>query len=102
MSESRDETGMEYRGSTKGPHYTQMAEIEASDFFEDESVNWQYCMCHATFVHKEACEFIIHSGDYEFVTSRCREMKEFGCTEDFIKAYKHAAEQGAIRVLFWA
>lgn len=102
MSESRDETGMEYRDSIKGPHYTQIADIEATEFFEDESINWRYCMCHATFSHREACEFIIHAGDPEFVENRVDEMKDFGCTEDFIKAYVGAAAAGAVRVLFWS
>lgn len=94
--------GLEFRGGNKGPHFTELAEIDATEFFEDESVNWQYCMCHATFSHKEACEFIIHSGDAEFVNHRSEEMKEFGCTKDFIDAYRKAAKQGAIRILFYA
>ena len=101
MSESRDENGMEARDKVS-PHFTTMAEVNADSYFEDESVNWKYCMCHATFSHKEACEFIIHSGDNDFVEHKVEEMKEFGCTEDFINAYKMAAASGAIRVLFWS
>lgn len=51
---------------------------------------------------KEACEFIIHSGDKEFVSNRAAEMLKYGCTQDFITAYVVAAASGAIRVLFWA
>jgi hypothetical protein len=102
MSEDRDETGMEYRDSNNGPHFTTVAEIEASDLFEDESINWKYCRCHATFSHKEACEFIIHSGDPEFVENTVDEMVSFGCTKDFIESYKLAAASGAVRVLFWS
>lgn len=101
-SECPNGDGLEFRNGNKGPHFTEMAEIDATDLFEDESINWQYCMCHATFAHKEECEFIIHAGDEEFVEYIVKEMEDFGCTKDFITAYKKAAAEGAIRVLFWA
>lgn len=81
---------------------SQIAEIDATDLFEGENINWQYCMQHATFSHKEACEFIIHIGDDEFIANCIQEMQEFGCTEDFIRAYREAKATGAWRVLFWA
>jgi len=87
--------------STSLPHFTTMAEIEASEFFPDEGVNWKYCMEHATFSHRDACEFIIHCGDGEFTKSTAERMKNFGCTIPFIDAYILASASGAIRVLFY-
>lgn len=86
------------------PTYSVMAEVEATDLFEDESINWQYCVKHASFTHNDAdvCEFIIHSGNGEFVENVVKEMKDFGCTQSFIEAYKDAAQRGVIRVMFWA
>jgi hypothetical protein len=84
------------------PDFTVTAEVEAIGLFEDENVNWRFCMEHATFTHKDACEFIIHCGDSEFVTNVIEGMKVFGCTKEFIAAYKLAADSGAVRVLFYA
>lgn len=83
------------------PHFTTMAEVEASEFFPDENVNWNYCMTQATFSHRDACEFIIHCGDPDFVKNRATHMRNFGCTPAFIDAYLLAAASGAIRVLFY-
>lgn len=83
------------------PHFTTMAEVDATDLFKDESINWHYCNEMATFSHREACEFIIHSGDNDFVERKIKEMKSFDCTEEFINAYRVAAASGAIRILFY-
>lgn len=82
-------------------HFTTMCEVEASEFFPDEGVNWKYCMEHATFVHKDACEFIIHCGDGEFTNNTAERMMNYGCTKEFIAAYKLAAASGAVRVMFY-
>lgn len=87
--------------STDLPHFTTMAEIEASAFFPDENVNWKYCVEHATFAHRDACEFIIHAGETDYVHNKAEQMKNFGCTPAFIDAYLLAAASGAIRVLFY-
>lgn len=86
-----------------------VAEVEASELFADESVNWRYCMREATFSHRKACEFVVHvgdplsaDGDVAYCDSRVVEMREFGCTEEFVEAYLEAVEEGATRVLFWA
>jgi hypothetical protein len=84
-----------------------MVEIGASELFENENVNWQYCMKHATFSHKEACEFILHIGDkdcYEksHAERTLEEMRDFGCTVEFIRCYEEAVKMGATRVLFYA
>lgn len=87
-----------------------MVEIDATAFFANESVDWKYCHHHAPFVHKEACEFILHignrdeseSGDQAFYVLELERMREFGCSKAFMKAYKQAALLGAVRVLFYA
>ena len=98
---SKDQPNPILPHSTSLPHFTTMAEVEASEFFPDENVNWNYCMEHATFSHRDACEFIIHSGDPEFVKHTATQMKNFGCTPAFRDAYLLAAASGAIRVLFY-
>ncbi len=85
---------------TKRRAKSPLVEVEASAFFQDENENWKYCVDHATFVHKEACEFIIHCGDVDFRKSTAERMKRLGCTEDFIAAYLRAATK-AVRVLFY-
>lgn len=80
-----------------------MVEIESSTLFRGENINWQYCKEHATFAHKEACEFIIHIGDdYDDWNRKIEEMKDYGCTTEFVRAYEDAARMGAVRVLFYA
>ena len=38
-------------------HFTIMAEVDATDLFKDEGVNWKYCKKHATFTHQAGeCE----------------------------------------------
>jgi hypothetical protein len=88
------------------------AEVEASDLFEGENVNWRYCLRHATFQHKDetACEFILHIGSDlmwdgdspPYWQSTVEEMRQFGCSESFVGAYLAAKEIGAVRVLFYA
>ena len=84
---------------------TVMIEIDATDFFANEG-NIHWCVCHSTFNHCEACEFIVHVGDLSTddnsLAATIAEMTEGGCTPDFIDAYRQAAELGAVRVLFYA
>lgn len=87
--------------TTDLPHFTTMAEIDATEFFKDEGVNWQYCNEQATFSHKHSCEFIIHCGDADFARSKAKDMKDAGCTIAFIDSYLLAAASGAVRVLFY-
>lgn len=86
------------------PTFEVMAEIDATGFFEDESVNWEWCVANATFVHKDACEFIVHAGAgvSSMVESIAASTRAFGCTGDFIAAYEQNAKAGAVRVLFFA
>jgi hypothetical protein len=89
----------------KGLVLSVTAEVDAGILFDNEgqvSIDWHYCAEHATFTHKSACEFIIHCGDPNFVLNTVNDMKDFGCSKQFINSYKKAAKEGAIRVLFWA
>jgi hypothetical protein len=91
-----------------------LAEIEATEMFEDESADWRYCVKEATFAHTspDACEFIFHIGDPldrrleapgdSYADHRVEEMRAFGCSEEFVGAYLEALAEGAVRVLFWA
>lgn len=87
----------------------QIAEVEW-DFVDDDNPNWKWCMENATFVHKEACEFILHIGDALGQTPEdipywlhySEDMRLGGCTEDFIAKYLEAKDNGAERVLFWS
>lgn len=86
---------------------TPLMEIEW-DFGDVTDPNWMYCNEHATFSHREACEFILHIGidpNVEAGDEHWRhvvdEMKTFGCTQEFIQAYLDAKDAGAMRVMFW-
>ena len=84
-------------------------EIDATELFDDgegnSSVNWHYCVAHATFSHQAACEFILHIGTSEgedaYWPHKLEEMRSYGCTKEFIAAYLKAKDMGATRVLFY-
>jgi hypothetical protein len=85
------------------------ASIEASELFENDNINWQFCVERATFQHKDddACEFILHIGQDplfgdSYFNLKVAEMREYGCTDEFVAAYIAACDAGAVRVLFWA
>ena len=83
------------------PHFSTMAEIEASEFIGEENDNWKWCVKNATFSHNEGCEFIIHCGDGDFTKFKAESMLKGGCSKEFVDAYKLAAASGAVRVLFY-
>ena len=85
--------------STGIPSFKVLAEIEASEFFQDESVNWEFCKGYASFSHKDACEFILPCDCFSI--ERSRKMKKYGCTIPFIDAYLQAAAMGADWVIFY-
>jgi hypothetical protein len=87
-------------------HFTVMVEVDASDLFEGDNVNWQYCNDHSSFIHKDedACEYILHVGsdeDGDVVKNTVSKMTEYGCTPEFIETYRELARAGAVRVLFY-
>jgi hypothetical protein len=87
--------------------FSVLAEVNATDLFKDDNINWKYCVEHATFAHKDndACEFILHigggPGSEHHADTIIAEMKEYGCTPAFIDAYTEVRDAGAIRVLFY-
>jgi len=91
--------------STSIPSFKVMAEIEASEFFQDEGINWEYCKEFAIFSHRDACEFIFPCsssvGNDSIGIARSEKMKAYGCTTPFIDAYLQASAMGANWVLFY-
>lgn len=79
-----------------------LAEVEAYELFRNENVNWKFCMKHAIFSHKYSCEFILHIGTNDYSERLLKKMEEYGCTKEFIDAYKAAVDADAMRVLFYA
>lgn len=82
--------------------FSVLAEIKWS--FKGEDIDWLYLRAHAAFVHQEACEFILHIGSEldksDYVEEITFEMKEFGCSSEFIQTYLDAVASGAVRVIF--
>lgn len=58
-------------------------------------------MTHATFTHRDACEFVLHIGSDSHWQSQVDEMRVGGCTTDFVDAYLAAKNAGAVRVIFY-
>ncbi len=81
-----------------------VAEIEAESFFANESVNWRYCVEHAVFQHKDACEFMIylHPCDEILFLKLQDELQRYGCTADFLAVIKEARDKEAVWALFHA
>ena len=84
-----------------------LGSIEATDLFGDENINWQWCVAHATFTHRDACEFVVYVGPSigeadSAYRSTLASMREHGCTEAFVSAYTQAAKIGALYVMFHA
>jgi hypothetical protein len=69
--------------------------------FDAEDPNWRWCVAHASFAHREACEFVLHIGSESYWTLEVEHMRQGGCTEDFIAAYLAAKDAGVVRVIFY-
>jgi len=69
--------------------------------FDDEDPNWIWCMAHASFAHREACEFILYIGSDDHSSLHVEHMRKGGCTDDFVAAYLAAKDAGAVRVIFY-
>lgn len=83
--------------------FSVLMDVDASELFEENNgINLQYCQKHATFSHKEACEYILHIGDDGYHHFVAKEMANFGCTESFITTYQNARRLGAMRILLHA
>jgi hypothetical protein len=83
-------------------HFTITAEIDATEMFADEGPDWRFCEEHATFIHVDACEYVIHCADEAYAEGKAQEMEAAGCSAEFIRAYRDAARSGALRVIFYA
>jgi hypothetical protein len=83
--------------------FSVLAEIDVPELFENESVNWRWCVQHANYQHRFACEFIIYIGpaSEDYADNVMADMKSYGCTSAFVEAYEGARESGALRVLFY-
>jgi hypothetical protein len=79
-------------------------DIDASDLFENDSLDWQYCIEHAAFSHREACEFLLHvPSDEEALEELLREMIAYDdCSEDLVDLVRAAWECRAAWLLLHA
>ena len=76
---------------------------------DHEDPNWKWCSKHATFAHRDACEYVLYIGgqlgettdDIPYWKLYVEDMRNGGCTEDFIAAYLAAKDAGAVRVIFY-
>lgn len=69
--------------------------------FDEEDPNWHWCLAHATFTHRDACEFVLHIGSDSYWQRQADEMRSGGCTAEFVDAYLTAKNAGAVRVIFY-
>lgn len=76
-------------------------DVDASGLFENESVDWKYCVERASFQHSEACEFLLHvPADEESLEEQLREMIAYDeCSEDLVDVFRAAWECRAAWIL---
>lgn len=85
-----------------------VATYDATDLFAQEesgisSPDWDWCMEHAAFSHREACEFMVYCGDdTETFKRRLGDMGRQGATQKLINHVKHARGLGAKWAMFYA
>lgn len=82
----------------------QVANIDYSDVFqlqgEDEGSDWALLNAHATFSHKEACEFILYVGSEPETLVEL--LEHFGYSKVLIDYCKAAQSLGFKYVCFYA
>jgi hypothetical protein len=81
-----------------------LAEVDAIFLFENEGVNWKYCVENCSFIHKNPknCEFILDiPSDPKDFHNEVIKMSNFGCTLKFIDTYVEANKRNFSRILFW-
>lgn len=83
--------------------YAIISEVEWS-FGGDADPNYEYCVENATFKHYEDTEYVLSLGpasDDEYFDMIVEEMKEAGCSQEFIEACRYAKLSGATYILFY-
>lgn len=80
-----------------------LAEYDVHELFADESAAWAYAVEHASFSHKEACEFMFYVGGetQDFLDSLGMHSAQ-GCPQELISYLKHARDLGATWAMFYA
>ena len=79
-----------------------LLDVDASDLFEDESPDWKYCIEHATFSHREACEFMLYIGDDTSAEVLRAHMSTNGCSQDFLALVELATKRKAVWLMLHA
>ncbi len=80
-----------------------LVEHDATSLFRDEGPDWRYCLDRAAFVHREACEFLLHVPTSGLdLTYREDELRLFGCTEGLIELLRGAHAVRASWLLLYA
>lgn len=90
--------------------FLKMISVDATELFNgfceedgEENTNWLYCNAFASFIHRDACEFLIYLADDNFFSNgMLGNMKLEGCTEEFITTVIWARGQGATWLLLHA
>lgn len=84
-----------------------LLDVDASELFEDESRDWQYCVKHAPWQRPDqaVCEFIIYIGwedGDQYSDDLCHRMKEFGCSVELLALIELAREKRAVWLMLHA
>lgn len=97
------EAALAYARTVNGARQRFSILVEVEWHFEEGDVNWRYCKAQASQGFRYASGFILYIGEAEdaFWAGKMDEMRNFGCTDDFIAAYEAARDAGALRVMFW-
>lgn len=68
----------------------------------DPTSDWSLANTHATFSHKDSCEFIFWLGKGEMHIERLKDLKELGFSSEFVERCKYASEQGFNYINFYS
>lgn len=81
---------------------SQIAEVNANEFWDNQShVNYRYCAEKCRMKNEEGTQFLMDGlshGDEEYMLGAA---KEYGCTEEFLAAWKRGIEAGGEFVMFY-
>lgn len=69
---------------------------------EEWNINGQYAQAHCSYRHTQYADLLLHvPSDEESFADRLQELKQWGCTEDFIALYQEAHAAEVRFLLFW-